>query len=79
MIEMEYHLSEKQKSFSLFLKGNGFIRVLWDSSKFQDVSYTRSSIGINRESYSGCGGLEKIIEKSEKLLKPLKEVDAAFG
>jgi len=64
---MEYHLSEKQKSFPLFLKGNGFIRVLGDSFKFQDVSYTRSSIGINRESYSGCGGSKKISEKSETL------------
>jgi hypothetical protein len=45
---MEYHLSEKQKSFSLFLKGNGFIRVLWNSFEFKDVYYPRNSIGINR-------------------------------
>ena len=79
MIEMEYILSEKQKSFSLFLKGNGFIWLLGDSSEFKAVSYPRNSIGINRSGYSGCGGLEKSTEKSEKVLKPLKEVDATFG
>jgi hypothetical protein len=63
---MEYILSGKQKSFSLFLKGNGFIRVLWNSFEFKDVSYARNSIGVNRSGYSGYDGLEKAIEKSEK-------------
>ncbi len=38
-----------------------------DSSESKDVYYARNSIGINRESYSGCGGLEKCTEKSETL------------
>ena len=38
-----------------------------DSSEFKAVSYPRNSIGINRKGYSGCGGLEKCIEKSETL------------
>ncbi|RCV63366.1 hypothetical protein C5S53_14545 [Methanophagales archaeon] len=33
---------------------------------FKAVSYPRTSIGIDRDGYSGCGGLEKSIEKSEK-------------
>ena len=36
------------------------------------------SIGINRRSYSGYKVLEKKTEKSEKLLKQLKEVESAF-
>ena len=37
-----------------------------DSTMFKAVSYPRTSIGIDRDGYSGCGGLEKSIEKSEK-------------
>ncbi len=28
---------------------------------------TRNSIGINRRGYSGCSGLEKVVEKTETL------------
>jgi hypothetical protein len=38
-----------------------------DGSLFKDVFFAGDSIGINRESYSGYGGLEKSIEKSETL------------